>query len=90
MQLLIAMKGSRKWGDGGTGLTTQMGKLRHRQEKPKAHYRQKGSQCWCLMRQHPARGLAFIPPLSMGVPKLWPEHPKVPDTLHLPEPGQEQ
>lgn len=33
MQLLIAVKGSRNCG----GLATQMGKLRHSQEKPKAH-----------------------------------------------------
>lgn len=81
MQLLIARKRSRICG----GLTTQMGKSRHGQEKPKAQ-----SQCWCLMDQHLAGGLASSLPCLWGVPKLWPGHPKVPDTLHLPELGLEQ
>lgn len=87
IQLLIAVKVSRNCG----GLTTQMGKLRHGQEKPKAHDMSERITVLVFNGSAPSQGSGLQPPPCLsGVPKLWPGHPKGPDTLHLPELSQRQ
>lgn len=73
------------------GLATQMRKLRHGQEKLKAHHMAEKITVLLFNASAPSQGSGLQLPLCLwGVPNLWPGHPKVPDTLHLPELGKEQ